>query len=152
MRHLPSALAAVAASLALAPAAGAATGTVFAPNPVAQLQDQGLTDQKDADYAALRKAYVDRTLTDLDSSRHLTGRWANVRSSTGALAYSASGSFRYHRDDDRFEQVMAYFWVTTAQTYLQSLGFGSTLRPVNAESQDIRTDTYGVDNSYSWDK
>ena len=47
---------------------------------------------------------------------------------------------------------MAYFWVNQAQEYLQSLGFGSTLRPVNAESQDVRIDQYGIDNSYSTDK
>lgn len=32
-------------------------GTVFFPNPVAQLPDQGLTDQIDADYAGLQAAY-----------------------------------------------------------------------------------------------
>ena len=47
---------------------------------------------------------------------------------------------------------MGYYWVTQAQLYLQSLGFGSTLRPVNMESQDLRINTWGVDNSYSWDK
>jgi len=50
---------------------------------------------------------------------------------------------------------MAYYWVTEAQHYLQSLGFGGAngdLRPVNAESQDIRLNQYGVDNSFSWDK
>ena len=54
--------------------------------------------------------------------------------------------------DDRFEQVMAYFWVTEAQKYIQSLGFGSTYRPINMESQDIRINQFGIDNSYSWDK
>ena len=70
----------------------------------------------------------------------------------GTAAYSPTNTFVYSRDDDRFEQVMAYFWVNQAQEYLQSLGFGSTLRPVNAESQDVRIDQYGVDNSFSWDK
>ena len=32
---------------------------------------------------------------------------------------------------------MAYYWVTEAQRYIQSLGFGTTLRPVNKESQDL---------------
>ena len=40
------------------------TGTVFFPNPVAQLQDETLTDQKDADYAALQPAYRNVTLTE----------------------------------------------------------------------------------------
>ena len=47
---------------------------------------------------------------------------------------------------------MAYYWVTEAQKYIQSLGFGVTRPAVNKESQDIRTNQYGVDNSFSWDK
>ena len=43
---------------------------------------------------------------------------------------------------------MAYYWATQAQLYIQRLGFGSTRRPVNAESQDIRINQYGVDNSF----
>jgi hypothetical protein len=144
----------VAGALAAKPPNGSRTGvgTVFLPNPVADLQDQSLTDQKDADYAALAPAYHDVTLTDLDGSGRLCGAWACVISETGDPAYSATNTFRYRRDDDRFEQVMAYHWVTLAQRYLQSLGFGSELRPVNAEQQDIRINTWGQDNSYSWDK
>lgn len=128
------------------------TGRVFLPNPVAALQNQGLTDQKDADYAALQPAYQIVTLTNLDGSGYLRGDWANIVSETGDPAYSASNTFSYGRNDDRFEQVMAYYWVTEAQKYIQSLGFGSTLRPINMESQDVRINQYGVDNSYSWDK
>jgi hypothetical protein len=79
------------------------TGTVFWPNPVAQLQDQALTDMKDADYAALQPAYRTVALTDLDGSGFLTGRWAQVVSETGDPAHSATNTFAYHRDDDRFE-------------------------------------------------
>ena len=128
------------------------SGRVFFPNPVAQLQDQTLTDQKDADYAALHPAYVVVTLTDLDGSGYLRGEWANVRSSTGDLAFSSTNTFLYNRSDDRFEQVMGYFWVTEAQRYIQSLGFGSIRRPINNESQDVRINQWGVDNSFSWDK
>jgi zinc metalloprotease ZmpB len=128
------------------------TGRVFFPNPVAQLQDQSLTDEKDADYAALQPAYVTVTLTNLDGSGYLRGEWANVRSSTGDLAFSSTNTFLYGRSDDRFEQVMGYFWVTEAQRYIQSLGFGATRRPINRESQDVRINQWGVDNSFSWDK
>jgi hypothetical protein len=151
----------VATALAAAVAAGAAnppsnshTGTarVFAPNPVADLQDQSLTDQKDADYPALQPAYHTVTLTNLDGSGYLRGDWANVKSETGNPAYSPTNTFVYNRHQDEFEQVMAYYWITEAQKYIQSLGFGSTLRPVNKESQDIRINQYGQDNSFSWDK
>ncbi|HYN88526.1 MAG TPA: M36 family metallopeptidase [Ardenticatenaceae bacterium] len=139
-----------AANPALSPRSG--TGRVFLPNPVATLQDQTLTDQKDADYPALQPAYRVVTLTNLDGSGYLRGDWANVVSETGDPAYSADNSFLYGRSDDRFEQVMAYFWVTEAQKYIQSLGFGSTRRPINMESQDVRINQWGQDNSYSWDK
>ena len=134
------------------PGTSTGTGRVFLPNPVADLQDQSLTDQKDADYAALQPAYHNVTLTNLDGSGYLQGDWANVRNETGDPAFSSENTFVYNRHDDRFEQVMAYYWVTEAQKYIQSLGFGSTRRPVNMESQDIRINQIGIDNSFSWDK
>jgi len=134
------------------PGTDTGSGRVFLPNPVATLQDQSLTDQKDADYPALQPAYRLAKLTELDGSGYLRGRWANIRSETGAPAYSPDNIFLYSRHDDQFEQVMAYYWVTEAQKYIQSLGFGSTLRPINMEPQDIRINQIGIDNSYSWDK
>ncbi|WP_028642787.1 M36 family metallopeptidase [Nocardioides sp. URHA0020] len=128
------------------------TGSVFEVNPVQSSGDQSLTDQKDAASAVPATAYASVALRNLDGSGYLDGRWANVRSSTGPAAYSTVNSFVYTRDDDRFEQVMAYFWVNQAQEYLQSLGFGTRLPAVNAESQDVRVDQYGIDNSYSTDK
>jgi len=149
-------IAAVGVTVAVAakPGNGQSTGsgTVFLPNPVADLQNQSLTDQKDADYPALDAAYHRVTLHDLDGSGRLVGKWANVVSETGDPAYSPTNEFNYRRHDDRFEQVMAYHWVTEAQRYIQSLGFGSTLRPVNKESQDLRINQWGADNSFSWDK
>ena len=50
-----------------------APARVFLPNPVATLQNESLTDQKDADYAALQPAYRRVTLTDLDGSGRLVG-------------------------------------------------------------------------------
>ncbi len=134
------------------PGISTGTGQVFLPNPVAFLQDQTLTDQKDANYTALQPAYKVVTLTNLDGSGFLSGDWANIRSETGPAAFSPDNTFIFTRDDDRFEQVMAYYWVTEAQLYIQSLGFGSTRRPINMESQDVRINQYGIDNSYSWDK
>jgi len=148
------------ASLAIAgvtlPAQGApppfnhtATGTVFLPNPVQDLGNESLTDQKDSDYAALAAAYHRVTLTDLDGSGTLTGAYVRVKSSTGKAAVSVGGAFpAFHRDADQFEQVMGYHWVTTAQHYLQHLGFGSTLRPVNQRQIEVRIDQFGGDNSF----
>jgi len=134
------------------PGTSTGTGRVFFPNPVASLQNQSLTDQNDADYAALQPAYRNVPLTNLDGSGYLNGDWANIRSETGDPAYSPNNTFLYGRSDDRFEQVMAYYWVTEAQKYIQSLGFGVRRRAINKESQDIRINQWGQDNSYSWDK
>ncbi len=135
------------------PGTSIGSGRVFLPNPVADLQDQTLTDRKDADYAALQPAYHVATLTNLDGSGYLRGDWANVVSETGNPAFSATNTFIYNRHQDEFEQVMAYYWVTEAQNYIQQLGFGSgTFPAINKESQDIRVNQWGVDNSFSWDK
>ena len=53
-------------------------GRVFDPNPVVTLQDESLTDQKDADYPALQLAYRIVTLTNLDGSGSLRGDYANI--------------------------------------------------------------------------
>src|SRR4051795_12134619 len=143
-----------ATALALAPTAGAATAPaqVFAPNPVADLGIQTLTDQKDADYFSadpkLRKAYHRVTLTNLDSSGELTGDYAKVLSSTGKAAADTGSGYIFTRDQDQFEQTMGYYWVTQAQRYIQSLGFGSTLPAVNRRRQLLRVDQFGGDNSF----
>lgn len=138
------------------PAATAApttgVGQVFKVNAVQSSGNQNLVDSKDSADAVPASEYALVPLRNLDGSGTLTGRWVNVRSETGAPARAADGRFVYTRDADQFEQVMAYFWMNQAQEYLQSLGFGSSLRPVNAESQDVRTNQWGADNSFSWDK
>jgi hypothetical protein len=148
------ALVATAAALAAKPGPGTSTGvgTVFLPNPVAELGDQTLTDRKDADYPALAGAYHDVVLTDLDGSGFLRGAWAVIVSETGNPAYSPTNTFRYRRNQDEFEQVMAYYWITEAQRYIQSLGFGTRLRPVNMEPQRLRINQWGVDNSFATEK
>jgi hypothetical protein len=127
------------------------TGSVFVSNPVQSLGDESLTDQKDADSAVPAAAYHDVTLTNLDGSGRLSGDWANVVSETGSPAFSSTNTFRYTRHQDQFEQVMAYYWVTEAQKYIQSLGFGSTLRAVNKQPQRVRLNQLGADNSFATD-
>ena len=147
------ALATASAALATKPGSGSSDGTgrVFVPNPVQDLGDQSLTDQKDADYAALAPAYHTVTLTHLDGSGFLHGDWATIVGSTGNLAYSPTNTFLYRRNQDEFEQVMAYYWITQAQEYIQSLGFGTgrALPPINEEPQRLRINQYGVDNSFA---
>jgi hypothetical protein len=134
------------------PGGSTAPAQVFAPNPVADLGIQTLTDQKDADYfsadPALARAYHRVTLTDLDGSGTLTGAYAKVLSETGKAATNTGSGFVYTRDQDQFEQTMGYYWVTQAQRYIQSLGFGSTLPAVNKRQQLLRINQFGGDNSF----
>ena len=147
-----AAVAACAAAAAAPASARTAPGQVFAPNPVADLGIQTLTDQKDADYFSadpmLRRAYHRVTLTNLDASGTLTGDWAKVVSETGKPARDTGSGYIYTRDQDQFEQTMAYYWVTQAQKYIQSLGFGSTLPAVNKRQQLLRVNQFGGDNSF----
>ena len=149
--------AATAAALVVIPAAwaaGSTTGTarVFLPNPVAELQDQTLTDRKDADYTALQPAYRIVGLTNLDGSGRLCGDWACVYSETGNPAFSPTNTFRYDRHQDEFEQAMAYYWITESQKYIQSLGFGVWRRPVDMQPQLVRLNQLGYDNSFATTK
>jgi len=132
---------------------GSSTGSalVFVPNPVQSLGDESLTDQKDSDAAVPAAAYHAVRLTNLDGSGFLRGTYANVYSSTGNLAFSPTNTFAYTRSQDEFEQVMAYYWMTEAQKYIHSLGFGSSLPPINNEPQDARINQLGADNSFETD-
>jgi hypothetical protein len=135
-----------------APTGSTAPGQVFFPNPVQSLANESLTDQKDADYPALAAGYERKTLTNLDGSGTLTGDYAKVISETGTPARNTGSGFIYTRDQDQFEQVMGYYWITEAQKYIQSLGFGSTLRAVNKRQQLLRIDQFGGDNSFYRDE
>jgi zinc metalloprotease ZmpB len=138
-----------AAQAASDPFTHTATATVFFPNPVTQLGDESLTDSKDADLPVFGPAYHQVTLQHLDGSGGLTGKYVVVKSKTGKAATATNGAFpAFHRDVDQFEQVMGYYWVDTAQAYLQFLGFGSTLRPVNQRQIELRIDQFGGDNSF----
>jgi zinc metalloprotease ZmpB len=149
----------VTAVLALAATAGAAkppgptsgTGLVFWTNPVQDLEDESLTDQKDARAAVPSSAYHQVQLTNLEGSGFLRGPYVNVRNDTGPSAYSTTGDYRYFRDQGQFEQVMAFYWITEAQKYLQSLGFTGS-RAILDEGIDVRINQWGQDNSFFWDK
>jgi hypothetical protein len=147
LRHVLATGAIAVAILVLAAPANAFTGTaegrVFDPNPVVALQDETLTDQKDADYAALQPAYRLVTLTNLDDSGNLRGDYADVCGNK-SCAESGDGTFLFGRDHTWFEQVMGYYALTQAQLYIQSLGFTN----VNNEPQVVRVAQFGGDNSF----
>jgi len=135
------------------PGSGSSTGSamVFVPNPVQSLGDESLTDQKDADSAVPAAAYHAVKLTNLDGSGFLHGDYATVVTETGSPAYSPTNTFAYTRHQDEFEQVMAYYWITEAQKYIQSLGFGTTRRAIDKQPQRVRINQLGADNSFETD-
>jgi hypothetical protein len=132
------------------------SGMVFFLNPVASLggaAGQALTDQKDADYDLLNNQRVSRPLTGLDGSGYLRGTWAVVINEVGQAAYETDCTYEYTRHDDRFEQVMAYYWTTRSQDYLHALGFdGGSWPLINGDQQQIRINQWGIDNSMAVDK
>ena len=146
-------LATATGAAAAKPDAGTSTGvgSVFVTNPVQSLGDESLTDQKDADAAVPAAAYHDVALTNLDGSGFLRGDYATVVSETGNPAFSPTNTFRYTRHQDEFEQVMAYYWVTEAQRYIHTLGFGETRRAINNRPQALRINQLGYDNSFATD-
>ncbi|GGU37733.1 M36 family metallopeptidase [Lentzea flava] len=120
------------------------TGKVFSPNPVVSQQNESLKDNNDADSAVPAAAYKTVTLSDLNGSGYLVGKYAQILGTKRKLAYSATNNFSYTRSDTRFEQVNAYWAVTEAQKYIQSLGFLN----INNEAQDITTIGLTADNSF----
>lgn len=126
------------------------TGMVFNPNPVATSGITTLADNKDADSAVLTAERVSVQLEELDGSGYLRGTYAIVVSATGKPAFAEDCTYDYTRSDDRFEQVMAYYWVTASQLYLRELGFdGVTFPEVNADQQRVRINQWGADNSFA---
>src|SRR5262249_52782718 len=113
---------------------------------------ESLTDEKDSDAAVPAAAYHDVTLTNLDGSGYLRGDYVTVISETGNPAYSPTNTFRYTRSQDEFEQVMACYWITEAQKYVHSLGFGENgKRGIDNVSQPVRINQWGQDNSFTTD-
>ncbi len=121
-----------------------AEGQVFDPNPVVELQNESLTDQNNRDIPELQAAYTTVPLTHLDGSGYLHGDFATVTLNPDAQAFEPSGEFISTRNHREFEQTQAYYDVTTAQEYIQSLGFTD----VNNEPQDLRPDGVWYDNSF----
>ena len=119
-------------------------GSVFDPNPVVSEQNEKLTDQNDKNTDELFLAQKNVILRNLDGSGKLNGPYVNIKEAKGGLAQSKTNTFVYQRQNDKFEQVMAYYHVNQTQEYIHQLGFTE----VNNESQDFSIDTFSGDNSF----
>jgi Zn-dependent metalloprotease len=119
------------------------SGQVFNPNPVVTLQNESLTDSGNANSATFTPAYKTVSLTQLTSGvTTLKGSYASNASSSAVT--SSTRTYTYNRSQAGFEQVMGYYHITTAQEYIQSLGFTD----VNNSAQSYKTTGYTDDNSY----
>lgn len=121
-------------------------GWVFRPNPITVTGDTSLVDDNDADTATLTSLREMVVLQGLDGSGFLRGAYVDAEGQ-GQRASEPSLIFDYTRNDDRFEEVMAYFHIDAAQRNLQSLGFtGAT--GILEEPFSIQANVLSTDNSY----
>ncbi len=81
-----------------------------------------------------------RNLTELDGTGNLTGTFYRVDpcSSSDSAAFNAGLSYNYNVDDQRFDQVMVYYFLEEARRYLFGLGFNN-LYPGGTTSPPVRT-------------
>ncbi|MFC0622905.1 M36 family metallopeptidase [Kribbella deserti] len=119
-------------------------GVVFDPNPVVSERNGKLQDADDASTDELFPAHKAVILRNLDGNGKLEGKYVRIVAAEGGVAQSANHRFLYERDDDRFEQVMAYYHVNQTQEYIHKLGFTE----VNNASQDFEINTFTGDNSF----
>lgn len=106
----------------------AGKGKVFNPNPVISSGKYDFTDNNDADSPFLTKQLVSVPLLYLDGKGKLNGKFANTSLTwTFERATSRNLTFNFTRSDDRFEEVMAYYWVTEGTLYLKKLGYPNLL-------------------------
>ena len=100
------------------------SGRVFDPNPQTVLRRTDLVDQNDSDDAVPAGAYSTVTLANLTGNGTLTGSFCTTEG-TPNRANEANNVFNYSRNNDKFEEVMVYYHITTAQQYIQSLGMNN---------------------------
>ncbi len=121
-------------------------GMVFHPNPISTTGDITLEDNDDADSDVLNNERMQVTLHLLDdASGKLKNQYVDLTAPgmdsravpgyTPGMAQSDTGEFNYTRNDFRFEEVNAYYWITELSIYIaDTLGFPERVNypvPVN---------------------
>ncbi|MBM3493387.1 MAG: hypothetical protein FJX72_03545, partial [Armatimonadetes bacterium] len=120
-------------------------GMVFSPNPVVTSGIADLVDGNDADTAILTNQRVAVKLKGLDGSGFLQGPFCTTEPTNQQPRANEPGlAYNYVRSDDRFEEVMCYYHIDTAQRYIQSLGFTN----VNNRAQGMNANGTTEDNSW----
>jgi Zn-dependent metalloprotease len=126
----------------------------YAVNPVQQTGNTGLRDNDDATSAALEAARVPLVLNNLSAdTNRLKGRYVDITAANvlgcnlpyvPGRADEPSRVYTYTRDDDRFEEVVAYAAIDGVQSWFQSLGFTN----VNNRAIPVNVHCTDADNSY----
>ena len=119
------------------------TGKVFRINAVVATQDNTLTDQGDAASAVPASAYSIVPLQGLLGNGFLDGVFASS-SQTKKRVSSPTADFLFDRSSDGFGETMGYYYLDSAQRYIQSLGFSN----VNNRQQVFSVYRLKIDNSY----
>ncbi len=121
-------------------------GQVFIPNPIVALSRDDLFDEKDKDQEVFKGAYRRVSLKNLGQGGRLKGPYVDT-TGTPNCARSADYQFLFGREDDRFEEVMAYYHIDAVQRYIQSLGFKDSKGILN---RCVKVNVHGgtEDNSY----
>ncbi len=131
-------------------------GQIFYPNPVCYSGNTQLADNNDSDYTELNQTYVTVTLTDISSSGKLKNRFVDltahgiapasyfgyypVSEYSPGLATENNGGYFYLRSDYAFEEVNAYYWITEARKYIESMGIGILPNPIPVNVHYMRAD------------
>jgi Zn-dependent metalloprotease len=106
----------------------AGKGMVFKPNPIISSGRSDLQDNGDADSPELTAQRKPVQLNDLNTSGNLSGTYASTHlTHTFERAFNKDLTFEFTRSDERFEEVMAYHWVTESSRYLRTLGYTQLL-------------------------
>jgi Zn-dependent metalloprotease len=120
-------------------------GMIFNPNPVVSSGSLDFKDNNNADFTPSTRELISVTLRELDGTGLLQGTYVSTASTTGfKRAKEPSLVFNFKRSDPRFEEIMAYYWVTEGILYIHSLGFTNIL------NRQIGIDVNGTDDDQSW--
>jgi Zn-dependent metalloprotease len=119
------------------------SGRVFRINAVVATHDNALTDQDDSASAVPESAYSTVPLQGLLGNGFLDGVYASS-SQTKKRASSPTNDFLFDRSSDGFSETMGYYYLDSAERYIQSLGFSN----VNNRQQVFSVNRLKIDNSF----
>ncbi len=130
-----------------------AKGMVFLPDPLTsaeQFYGGAYTDQNDQDVAVLNaeRVEVDLEVEATGGFYRLENNYLKIVDDTPpnfVPATSTDGTFFFTRSESGFEDVNAFYHITTIQKHIQSLGLNEL-----ASNRQVRVDTHGTsdDNSF----